>query len=72
MPDGARVSYPRDIDDITDVELVAEIVRRNRLRKEGRCDYCKAQARVTNPCGYPERHLAAQLREYIKVPESRP
>jgi hypothetical protein len=43
------VGYPRDLEEMTDEELTAEIVRRSELRKDGLCAYCK-QPFATGRC----------------------
>lgn len=49
------MSYPRDLDEYADYELVEELDRRARLRMNNFCTYC-GQAAVTPPCKFPERH----------------
>ena len=54
------MSYPRDLDEFAEKELVAELERRERLRRRGLCDYCGSPAGVLFPngrtCSHPERH----------------
>lgn len=50
------MSYPRDLDEIGDAELAAEIARRAKLRKRGLCPYCRALL-VDSACRYPEIHV---------------
>lgn len=49
------MSYPKDLDEYTDVEIRAEIRRRARAALEGRCSYCH-QALDAKPCRYGELH----------------
>lgn len=35
------MSYPRDLDEIPDHELRAELQRRQKVRARGLCDYCQ-------------------------------
>ncbi len=49
------MSYPRDLDEYTEAELAAEIVRRREARASGLCDYCGRPPTET-PCRFPERH----------------
>jgi hypothetical protein len=51
------MSYPRDIDEIPEAELLAELCRRRQLRDGGLCDYC-GRNRDSKPCRFPERHRA--------------
>lgn len=49
------MSYPRDLDEISSAELVAELGRRLRLESHGKCSYC-AQPMTLARCRFPERH----------------
>lgn len=49
------MSYPRDLDEISQAELEQEITRRILLRIEGKCDYCERPVDA-DPCRFPERH----------------
>jgi hypothetical protein len=51
------MSYPRDIDEFTDEELLNELKLRDHRRRKGLCDYC-TRPRTTPPCRFPERHFA--------------
>lgn len=53
------MSYPRDLDDYTDLELHKELVRRIEARARGECDYCRQWAAGAPPCRYPWRHRLA-------------
>jgi hypothetical protein len=49
------MGYPRDLDEIDDRELEAELRRREQSRQRGYCDYCGRPA--TEPtCRFPLRH----------------
>lgn len=49
------MSLPRDLDDYDDKELYDELLRRNKQRALGHCDYCKRGVSLS-PCKYPMRH----------------
>ena len=49
------MSYPRDLEDYSDVELAEEIMRRARNRAIDRCDYC-GKTDESPACKYPQRH----------------
>jgi hypothetical protein len=52
------VSYPKDLEDYTDQQLLEEILRRAKLRADGVCDYCGSPA--TKPtCAHVYRHKLA-------------
>lgn len=50
------MSYPRDLDEYAESELLAEVQRREDLRRAGNCDYCKRAFGKSPPCRFPERH----------------
>lgn len=52
------MSYPRDLDEIPEQELLAEISRRATARAGRRCDYCGLPPELP-VCRFPERHAAA-------------
>lgn len=49
------MSYPRGLDEFTDLELAEEIDRREKLRAAGKCDYCERSPK-SSPCKFEERH----------------
>lgn len=49
------MSYPRDLDEYSENELLEEIERRRTVRERGLCDYCGRKP-TTSPCKFPERH----------------
>lgn len=49
------MSYPKTLDEYTDLQLAAEIERREKLRASGKCDYCE-RSNTTEPCQFPTRH----------------
>lgn len=60
------MSYPKDLDEYTDVELSAELLSRANRRSAGRCDYCD-NYRNEGPCKFPQRHIMALTRdEYLE------
>lgn len=53
------MSYPIDLDEYTDRQLNDEIVRRAKLKAEGRCDYCGRLGDMPT-CRFTERHSRAK------------
>ncbi len=51
------MSYPRDLDDYSDEELMQELNERQHRRHGRLCTYC-AQRYDHPSCKYPERHKA--------------
>jgi len=49
------MSYPRDLDEYTSEDLVAEIMRRQAARASERCDYCN-RLPTQDACKFPARH----------------
>lgn len=49
------MSLPRDLDEYTKGELLAELDRRERARRADVCDYC-GRPFFTTPCKFPDRH----------------
>lgn len=59
------MTYAKDLDEYDTQELEAELKRRAKLTKKGRCTYCKKS--VDAPaCRFPERH---SKKSKIKTPE---
>lgn len=52
------MSLPRDLDEYTKGELLAELERREKARKADVCDYC-VRPFSTAPCKFPDRHKRA-------------
>lgn len=52
------MSYPIDLDEMDEDDLVAEIQRRKLMRSMGRCDYCGSKDR-SRKCKMPMRHEAS-------------
>lgn len=50
------MSYPKSLDEYTDLELAQEIEKREKLRAEGKCDYCY-RPNTTTVCKHADRHL---------------
>ena len=50
-----RMSYPKDLDEYSEKELVAELNRRFVARSRGVCDYCGRPPEAP-ACKFPERH----------------
>lgn len=50
------MSYPRDLDEFEEAELVREIDLRRTRRAVGRCDYCRREAGQPPSCKFGERH----------------
>jgi hypothetical protein len=53
------MSYPRDLDEIPDSDLIAELATRIQKREEGICDYCNRSG-DGSPCRFPLRHAMAR------------
>lgn len=49
------MSYPRDLDEYNEQELLDELKRRAGARARGVCDYCGRYC-DTPPCRFPVRH----------------
>jgi hypothetical protein len=49
------VSYPKDIDEMTEAELLGELRLRESRRANGWCDYCCHYSHES-PCRFPKRH----------------
>jgi len=52
------MSLPISLDEYTEVELRAELMKRERLRAKGLCDYCERRP-DESPCRFPGRHKRA-------------
>lgn len=50
------MGYPRDLDEYSTEELLAEIARREKAWSEGLCDYC-GRSRDTCMCRFQYRHV---------------
>lgn len=48
------MSYPKDLDEYNERELLQELERRKTLREQGKCDYCGGDGPVA--CKFPTRH----------------
>lgn len=57
------MSYPRDLDDYSESELEAELKRRDRLRKAGKCDYCRTVPNGETSCSRPGRHNDPRIKK---------
>lgn len=53
------MSYPRDLEDYADWELLAEINKRNKYRLEDKCDYCGSNH--PDLCSKPVRHINRKI-----------
>jgi hypothetical protein len=53
------MSYPKDLDEYTRLELKEELARREQALLIGICDYC-GQSGLMKPCRFPERHAVAR------------
>jgi len=61
------MGYPLDLDNMSDATLSAELARRLKSRREGKCDYCN-RARDSDPdCRFPERHHRTEDGPEIQV-----
>lgn len=60
------MSYPRDLDEYSEYELITELKERALKRNSGRCDYCNRHLGDGDPCKFPERHrMASSLEECL-------
>lgn len=55
------MSYPKDLDEYTDIELQSEVTRRLIAGNAGLCNYCSTPLREPtkmgwSSCVFPERH----------------
>jgi hypothetical protein len=50
------MSYPRDLDDYSDKELMDELNRRYISRQGRNCDYCHRPLGSRPACRHPARH----------------
>lgn len=50
------MSYPRDLDEMSEDELRLEIIRRREARLAGQCDYCARPLDAEPACRFPGRH----------------
>lgn len=53
------MSYPRDLDEYTDHDLIGELHQRATDRARGLCDYCHQPSASTAPCRFAIRHALA-------------
>lgn len=51
------MSYPKDLDEYDDEELMEELDKRAVRRKRGICDYCGQKFEAPS-CRFPHRHKA--------------
>jgi len=56
------MSYPLDLDEISEENLRGELKRREQHWQAGLCDYCGRKPE-TPPCKFPDRH---QPRERVR------
>lgn len=60
------MSYPRDLNEIPERELIFELRRRRQARRQGVCDYC-GRYRQSEPCRFVERHQAVASQHDFEV-----
>lgn len=58
------MGFPRDLDEYPTKTLLAELKKRRKARREGRCDYCDRPVSAS-ACKFPERHV---LMKEVKEP----
>ena len=56
------MSYQRDLDEITEKELLCELANREWRRSAGMCDYCNRPPSAP-PCKFPSRHSDPRIRD---------
>ncbi len=54
------MSYPRDLDDYSDDELINELARRCAERSKGNCDYCRRPRTETTISGVTRPSIACR------------
>lgn len=65
------MSFPRDLDEIPEEELRAEIERRASARRLGICDYC-GRAGTEKACKFTDRHKAGAKKKRCGYCDSDP
>lgn len=60
------MSYPKDLDEYDEGELLAEVATRQTARRLGQCDYCY-RPRDTEPCKMETRHAGEPARNWLAV-----
>ena len=56
------MSYPMDLDDYREADLLKELARRKEFRAQGLCDYCGRRP-IAPSCKFPDRHRMAAGRD---------
>lgn len=54
------MSYPKDLDEYSWLDLQAEINERLKLQHEKKCDYCRRPLGCLPACRFPERHSGTE------------
>lgn len=62
------MSYPRDLDEVPQNELLQELARRQIMRDQDLCDYCGRYG--GEPCRFAERHRRAEREAFDEVEPS--
>jgi hypothetical protein len=50
------MSFPIDLDELTEKAILGELALRKSLRARGLCDYCHRRVGELPSCKFPERH----------------
>lgn len=59
------MSYPRDLDDYKDEELINELARRCAERSKGNCDYCRRPRTETTISGVTRPTIACNSGRHV-------
>lgn len=68
------MSYPKDLNEYTDIELLEELGGRAESRAGGRCDYC-GRLPIEPECKFPGRHgrlftqVDSEVRRRLEIAE---
>ena len=54
------MGYHMDLDEYTEQQLLNELSRRHKLRREGKCDYCNRTPDTTS-CAHINRHTDPRI-----------
>lgn len=61
------MSYPKDIDEMTEFEMRGELTLRESRRAQGWCDYCCREPHEKE-CKFPKRHHDLRIKRTLTGP----